>query len=227
MRELVQKLVTEASFDAQGALIQPGQIGAFDPERLSGKEPHIHDVADFTPVQVEQSALGPTGPNPTQPQQIPPDAVQSAGGAYVRPGVQLVAERTLDADQRLLGRIEIGDTTEGDIQEQLAEARAETGRLRAELEQVRQSRETAGRTALASVGMPGQGDAALSTVMDTGSTNAGLADGTVAEVTKDLGTKTDEQLAALQAAERDGKKRAGVLNAIQDELDARKENGEK
>lgn len=76
-------------------------------------------------------------------------------------------------------------------------------------------------------------DEKLTEIMDgansTAGTTAGNADdalvaGNVAEVTADLGTKTDEQLAAIRAAETDREKpRAGVLNAIDEELEARKQ----
>ena len=148
----VQKLVTENSF-VDGVYVPAGSIASFDPEKLSGNEAHIHEVGDFEEVLVPQAAIAPTGPNPTVPQQIPPDALQSAGGLYKRPGAIMVPEATLDADQRLAGRMREGDTTEGDVQEELRKAQEETGRLRAENERLREERETAGRTALASVGM--------------------------------------------------------------------------
>jgi hypothetical protein len=56
----------------------------------------------------------------------------------------------------------------------------------------------------------------------TGNADDALVAGTVANVTADLGTKTDEQLNAMLAAENDREKpRIGVTNAIQEELDAR------
>jgi hypothetical protein len=50
---------------------------------------------------------------------------------------------------------------------------------------------------------------------------AASASGTVAEVTADLGTKTDEQLAQIKADEEAGKNRKGVLDAVDAELAAR------
>lgn len=277
--EFVQKMVTERSFDARGALIPEGQIGTFDVDRLNGKEPHIHDVGDIAIVQVEQSAISPSGPNPTVPQQIPPDAVQGPGGGYFRPGVQLVAERTLDADARLAGRLQDGDTSEGDLVAELRRMEARTGEIRALLNRDREARESAHRTALASVGaatappaptmaelmdtksaedsdevkalkaeierlkadktpVPAPGAPTVdvgsnvdqNTVADVGSNvdrGAGddtLVEGTVKTVTADLGTKTDDQLNAMLKAE-NGREtpRVGVTNAIEAELDKRKQ----
>lgn len=71
---------------------------------------------------------------------------------------------------------------------------------------------------------------ALSDVMDTDPDrqlrDEARVDGTVKEITKDLGSKTDDELRELQTAERADKKRAGVLNAIQDELDQREKNAQ-
>lgn len=70
---------------------------------------------------------------------------------------------------------------------------------------------------------------ALKDVMDTGTTpnndDDALVAGTVAEVTANLGTQTDEQLTAMRAAEVDREKpRKGVLDAIDAELESRKAN---
>lgn len=46
-------------------------------------------------------------------------------------------------------------------------------------------------------------------------------EGTVAEVTADLGTKTDDQLRDLRAAEEAGQNRKGVISAIDAELEGR------
>lgn len=171
--KFVQKMVTERSFDAMGALIQEGQIGTFDENRLTGKEPHIFAVGDTAPVFVEQSAIAPTGPNPTVPQQIPPDAVQGPGGAYVRPGVVLVAERTMDADQRLADRLKEGDTSEGDLRDELRRMDARTAEIRALLEQDRQNRETAHRAELSSVGLAPAPAPTMDQLMDNGGAPAG------------------------------------------------------
>ncbi|MFL6728055.1 MAG: hypothetical protein ACJ8FS_16305 [Sphingomicrobium sp.] len=70
-------------------------------------------------------------------------------------------------------------------------------------------------------------DQALQEIMGTGlnSNDDALVAGTVADITAGLGTKTDEELAALRAAEVDREKpRKGVLSAIDDELDTRRAN---
>ena len=98
----VQMLATEPSFDANAVLVPAGHIGTFDADRLNGKEKHLHALKDeYIPARVEMSALGPTGPNPTAPQQVPADAVQGPGGGYFVPGKQLVGEVTNPAGQRL------------------------------------------------------------------------------------------------------------------------------
>jgi hypothetical protein len=228
---LVQKLVTETSFDATGALIPEGQIGMFDPARLTGKEPHLFDVTkDRQPVVVEQSALAPTGPNPQTPQQIPPDAVQTAAGVYARPGVILKGEVTRDADQRLADRVQEGDTSEGDLQEELAELRKETAQLRAELEKERQTRETEQRSAIARVATTPSASSMLddetapARTASTPDDNDALVAGTVAEVTDGIDQKSDDEIAALRKAEQDREKpRAGVLKALDAEEARRKE----
>ena len=193
---LVKKLVTEASFDAMGTLIPAGQVGTFDTARLTGKEPHIHKVPDVDPVVVEMAAIGPTGPNPTEPQQISPDTVQGPGGGYYRPGVRVAGEVTRDADQRLADRAKEGDTTEGDMVEELRKAEARTAELRAKI-------------AEQATGAP----QATSTP-----NNDTVVEGTVAQVTATLGEKTDAELEALRAAEMDNEKpRKGVIDAIKAE----------
>lgn len=202
----VQKLVTQDSFDAYGVFVPAGHIGTFDEERINGKEKHLKDPAGFEPAVVEIAAIGPTGPNPTAPQQIPPDAVQTAGGGYATPGKRLVGEVTQSADVRL-SAIEASD--EAAVTEALSDV-------------MDVSRE--GTVARASAG---------AAATDTNAANAStennddaLVAGTVADVTKDLGTKTDAELEQIQAAERDREKpRVGVLNAVQEELDARAANG--
>jgi hypothetical protein len=203
----VQKLVTQDSFDAYGVFIPAGHIGTFDEERINGDEKHLKDPGGFEPAIVQIAAIGPTGPNPTAPQQIPPDAVQTAGGGYATPGKVLVGEVTQSADIRLTA-IEASD--EAKTTKALSEV------MDTSLEGQRSAETNGAATTDTNAGNNGNVE----------NNDDGLVAGTVADVTKDLGTKTDEQHAAIQAAERDREKpRAGVLNAIQDELDARKENG--
>ena len=183
MGTLVQKLVTADSFDALGKLVKAGQVGAFDEDKLSGDEKHLHDISGEPLPAVQIAAIAPTGPNPTVPQQIPPDALQDASGQYVIPGKRLVGERTLPAEERLT------DDLDPELEAKATE----------ELDQI----------------------------MGAGaSTENGddLVAGTVSDVTADLGSRTDEELDALEAAEKRGKSRTGVLSAIEAERDSRREN---
>ena len=99
----VQKLVTEDSYDATNTLVRSGHVGTFDTERLNGDEKHLKPVGNFQEAFVEMSAISPTGPNPTIPQQIAPDVRQGPGGNYQSPGKTIIGERTVNADQRLAG----------------------------------------------------------------------------------------------------------------------------
>lgn len=202
MAERVQLMALEDTFDASATLVPAGQVGTFDPARLNGKEPLV-GLDGLPPVAViEMSPLGPTGPNPTAPQQIPPDAQQGPGGTYVAPGRRLVGEVTQTADKRLTD-IEATQeaSTEGDLAAQLAEARRELGEFRARENQARAAAET---------GQP---------VTANQNNDDALVEGTVAEVTADLGSKTDAELESLRAAEVDREKpRKGVLDAIKAEL---------
>jgi hypothetical protein len=206
---MVQKLVTEDSF-VNGVFVPAGHPASYNADQLTGKEPHIHDMGDYTPVIVEQAAISPTGPNPTVPQQIPADAVQAPGGGYVRPGVELRAEVTTAQDTRLAGRTEEGDTTEGDVMDELKAANEETARLRAQLAAAQNNSH----------------DRELRPAASTASTqddNDGLVEGTVADIVATLGGKTDDEIEAMRKAEVDREKpRKGVLDAIKAEQGNRK-----
>lgn len=197
----VQKLVTQDSFDASGVLVPAGHIGLFDEERLNGNEAHLKDVGDFEIATIEMAAIGPSGPNPTAPQQIPPGAVQTAAGEYALPGKRLVGEVTRRQEERI-DQAGLGDDkAEGKVSDQLAEIMG-------------------GDAALATGSIPATVAANPAATADTA-----LVDGTIPEVTADLGGKTDDQLAAMRAAETDREKpRAGVLKAIDAELEARRAN---
>ena len=195
----VQKLVTEDSF-VNGVFVPAGQIASYDEAELSGKEAHIHDPSGLPLAVVEMAPIAPTGPNPTAPQQIAPDTIQGAGGAYLKPGGTVVAQATRPQEERLAGRTEEGDNAEGDVVEALRKANEETARLRAELASQAAGREPAATT----------------------NDDDELVSGTVADITGSLGEKSDEEIEAIRAAELDRQKpRAGVLNAIKAELAAR------
>lgn len=176
MSGLVQRLVTEMSFDDTGTLREEGHIGLFKEENANEK--HQHAVDGYVAPVIEMAAIAPTGPNPTAPQQIPPDGSQGPGGGYQQPGKVLVGEVTKPAEDRLANITPPEE--EAKASDQLAEALLSEGK----------------------------GDDKVN--------------GTVAEVTADLGTKTDDELAEIRAQEVDREQpRKGVLSAIDAELKAR------
>jgi len=61
---------------------------------LKGKKDiGLHPIGDYTaPVPVAIAAIGPTGPNPTAPQQLPPGVIQTQAGYTNAAGAPLVAE---------------------------------------------------------------------------------------------------------------------------------------
>lgn len=217
MGKIVQKLVTEDSF-VNGVLVPAGHLASYDTDLLNGKEPHIHDAKGVEMAVIEMAAIGPSGPNPTAPQQIGPGTIQGPGGQYKRPGADVVAEVTLDADQRLRGRMAEGDTTEGDMAEKLRKATEETGKLRAELAAATAKNDAASNEAARLAG-EGAFRAAANVGGQPAATPAGnAAEGSIADVTADLGSKDDAALDALEASEKDREKpRKGVLDAIKAE----------
>ncbi len=194
----VQKLVTEDSF-VNGVFVPGGQIASFGEGQLNGKEPHVADIGDVPQVVIEMAPIGPTGPDPKAPQQISPDTIQGPGGGYFRPGATIVAATTPPAEERLAGRTSVDDTAEGDMAKRLADAQAETARLRAEL--------------------AGRSNGAEPVAPSSSNDDDGLVAGTVADIVGTLGEKTDEELEALRAAETDRERpRKGVIDAIKAEV---------
>lgn len=193
----VQKVVTEDSFDAAGVLVPAGHIGTFDTERLSGKEKHLKDVGDFQPAVVEIAAIGPSGPNPTMPQQLPADAVQGPDGTYRTPGKILVSEVTNPVEERIDDRNLRVEGAEDAVHEALGD--------------------------VMDIGTSGAATVDTTANTTTGNADDKLVEGTVGEVTADLDTKTDDQLVAMRAAEADRESpRKGVLGALDAEIEARK-----
>lgn len=186
----VQKIVTEDSFDSLGKFVSAGHVGTFEEEHLNGKEPHLVDLSGQAPVAtVEIAPITVTGPNPTVPQQIPPDALQSSSGLYVQPGKVLVAEVTRPEAER---------TALISTPEEEAAATEELSNILDEA---------------------GSGEVGSANIDND------LVEGTVADVTADLGSKTDDQLAAIEAQEKDREKpRSGVLKAIEAERESRAAN---
>lgn len=81
-------------------------------------------------VAVEVSSISPTGPNPTEPQQIAPDVVQTNAG-YFQNGVRLVGEVTVPEKQRIEV---VGLDDSGDAQAEVNQALEESDQRRAEQE---------------------------------------------------------------------------------------------
>src|SRR5436189_3327492 len=103
-------------FVDRGQLIQEGEIDYED-----GKsDAHLIDapagVEDLGVVQA--SAIAPTGPNPTAPQQIAPDTIQTPGG-YEQAGARVVAEVTAPVEKRITI---VGIDEEDDTQAKVTEA---------------------------------------------------------------------------------------------------------
>jgi len=94
----VQKITTNPSF-IDGRWVAKGFPVWVDTDKLSGRERNFADVGTLagSPAVVEMAAVAPTGPNPKQPQQVPPDAKQTVEG-HVIPGAVLVGE-TVDVLQ--------------------------------------------------------------------------------------------------------------------------------
>lgn len=199
--EYVQKLALQDSFDARGVFIPAGHIGSFDADKIEPeKDKHLIDPGELgEPAMVQISVIAPTGPNPVTPQQLPPGAVQGPAGTYLTPGKVLVSEVTKTAEQR----IEEPRLDDVDREDEVNKALASAA-------------ENAGVTiGPATTTIPGTAPALENN-------NDALVDGTVAEVTADLGTKTDAELTQMRAAEVDRERpRRGVISAIDAELENR------
>lgn len=104
--ENVVKVTTGPTFTQDGVLVPPNtpiQVSSdiAQAEADNAKENKVasalrdfdqREFANQVPVAV--AAIGPTGPNPTQPQALPPGAYQTPGGYADATGVPLVAETT-------------------------------------------------------------------------------------------------------------------------------------
>lgn len=202
-----QMLVTERSF-INGVLVPEGHIATVDETQLNGKETNLAELPDGYDRQaiVQIAAIAPTGPNPTAPQQIPPDATQTGFGTYAKPGATLVAEITKPLEIRAADLMDQDDDAEGAFTEHLAKVTAENAELKRQL----------------AAAQGGDGSQPVATVNND---DDALVEGTVAEIAGTLGTKTDEQLEELRAAEVDREKpRATLLKAIKAEQETRAAN---
>ena len=95
MADLTPFIVTERSFDATGTLREEGSVGYYE---LATTEDHLIPIADLEVPRMAIAAVGPTGPNPKVPQQIPPDAFQLPDG-YGQPLSRLVPETVIVPEQ--------------------------------------------------------------------------------------------------------------------------------
>lgn len=97
-------LATMDTFTKAGRFVPRGNPIAEDEVDFEGEESRNlteapKELQDNQPV-MEISAIAPTGPNPTAPQQIAPDVVQTVAG-YEQQGVRLVGEVTVPEKKRI------------------------------------------------------------------------------------------------------------------------------
>jgi hypothetical protein len=187
-----QYLVNIPTF-ANGAYHPRGSVISLDDAKVKEGQRNLiaieGGIADPPAIQI--APVAPTGPNPTAPQQIPPDATQTIRG-YEQPGARLVGEVTLPAEERLEAAqlLDDGDTTQQELVEKLPrpESRAAVAQREAR-------------------GQSGQND------------DDALVAGNADEVTADLDQKSDAELEQLRAAESDRERpRKGVISAIDKEV---------
>lgn len=117
-------------FDASGSLRPLGSIAMLDSDKVKEGARHVVKAdKNLTPVNVQMAAIAPSGPNPVNPQQIPPDALQTIRG-YEQPGAKLVGEVTTPEAVRLeaAGLLDDDDDSQGQIVEAVADAKAEAGK---------------------------------------------------------------------------------------------------
>lgn len=97
-----------------------------DDLQISGNFEKVEGAGQPVDV-IQMSAIAPTGPNPTAPQQIAPDHIQSVEG-YVKPGARIVGEVTLPAEQRIeIVGLDSNTGTEAEADEALVKVRANGG----------------------------------------------------------------------------------------------------
>lgn len=82
-------ITTRRSF-INGSLAPKGTIVEVADGMKVGKNLRPVEGTDLNKPVVAMAPIAPTGPRPTQPQQIPHDAVQTAAGTYVQPDAKLV-----------------------------------------------------------------------------------------------------------------------------------------
>jgi hypothetical protein len=131
MAELL--IAKTATFTKLGRYVERGQPISADEIDYDEKKSADHVIeapsgVDGTAV-VEISALAPTGPNPQNPQQLPPDGYQTPSG-YGQAGAKLVGEVTLPEKQRIeVVGIDKDDDTQAKVTEALEKAEAKDSNL--------------------------------------------------------------------------------------------------
>lgn len=117
-------IATADAFTKAGRFVAAGQTASADEVDWEEGTPGFIEApsgVDGNAV-VEVAAIAPTGPNPTNPQQIAPDVVQTSAG-YVQAGATLVGEVTQPEKQRIKVRgIDKDDDTQAKVTQALADA---------------------------------------------------------------------------------------------------------
>lgn len=120
-------VTNQAGFFHGGVLYPTGSLVEVDDKLVKDEDTHLEKFDGSTVLpRVQVSPVAPTGPNPTAPQQIPPDAGQTVRG-FEQPGAQLVGEVTQPEKQRIAAALlddEDAADTQGAIVEKLEEATA-------------------------------------------------------------------------------------------------------
>ena len=117
-------LVKHATFTKEGAYLPAGSIARnLDDGAIKATDTNLEKLDGDIPAlpNVQVSPIAPTGPNPVNPQQIPPDATQTIAG-YEQPGARLVGEVTKPEEQRIAAALLDDDSTadtQGEIVAQL------------------------------------------------------------------------------------------------------------
>lgn len=116
-------IATQDTFTKAGRFISRGQPVSSDEVDYDENSSNLIEAPagiDHLAV-VQVSAIAPTGPNPTAPQQIAPDVVQTTDG-YVQAGARLVGEVTLPQEQRIeIVGIDPEDDTQAKVTQALAD----------------------------------------------------------------------------------------------------------
>lgn len=125
-------LATMDTFTKRGRYVPRG--APVDPDEVDyeeGKSANLTDYpADAGKGVIEMSAIAPSGPNPTTPQQLAPGTIQTEAG-YVDRGVRVIGEVTAPADVRRVEIVE-DDNTQAQVEDALAEHATAQGAARVE-----------------------------------------------------------------------------------------------